>query len=255
MTVKHTATETKNVSVFLQSKGGVGKSFLAYFKLLTLDPDVSATVLLDSSQKANQNAVRHTNILGSQKVKIWDIYNNANEYKKSHFFDVFEKIAELPASDIILDIGAPESNVLREGLTTDQELTGENLKYVAQELGLNIIFNVVVSGADDNVNENINYFNAVNKLLGEYFPVNMLINDYTFKADGESDTLKQDLINNNIAGEEKIFIAGKSGNRNNDNPYLTIIRLANGEISLNDATANMSTRIRVKNILAPLKAV
>lgn len=252
MPKKQTAVDLKKVSVFLQSKGGVGKSFLAYFKLLTLDPSQAAVVLLDSSQKANQNATRHASILSHEKVKVWDIYNNTNEYKKSHFFDVFEKIAELPASFIILDIGAPESNVLREGLATDEELTGENLKYIADELGLEIIFNVVVSGADDNVNENLNYFGAVNELLGRFFTVNMLLNDYTFKADGESETLKNELVADGVVNDSNIFIAGKSGSRNNDNPYLTIIKLANGELSMEEATKSMSTRIRVKNILQPL---
>lgn len=250
-----TAPEVKKISVFLQSKGGVGKSFLAYFKLLTIDPNQAAVVLLDSSQKANQNAGRHASILGQEKVKVWDIYNNANEYKKSHFFDVFEKMAELPASFIILDIGAPESNVLREALASDEEVTGENLRYACEELGIEVIFNVVVSGADDNVNENLNYFEAVNKLLGRYFTVNMLINDYTFKADGESDLLKNELVADKVADVNQIFIAGKSGSRNNDNPYLTIIKLANGDLSLEEACKNMSTRIRVKNILEPLKTV
>ncbi len=245
----------KKVSVFLQTKGGVGKSFLGYFKMLGSDPQKVAVVLLDSSQKANQNKTRHARILGEQNVKVADIYNAASEYKKSHFFQVFEDIAALTPEVVILDVGAPESNVLREALEHDEEVTGENLHYVAEELGMEIIFNVVVSGADDNVNENIDYFAAVNDHLKAFFPVNMLINDVTFKADGESERMRKELVEDGLVTEDQIRVVGKSGSRNNDNAYLEVMAVANGDKSLDDAKKNMSARIRLRNILEPLASV
>lgn len=247
--------QQKKVSVFLQAKGGVGKSFLAFFKLLTVEPEKTAVILLDSSQKANQNAGRHRKVVGEKNVKTWDIYNSAHEYKKSHFFDVFENCAGLEAQNIILDFGAPESNVLREALSSDEEVTGENLRYVADELSLDISFNVVVSGADDNVNENIDYFKAINQALNQYFPVRMLINDYTFKADGDSELLKNALLEKGVASENQLSIVGKTGNRNNDNAYLIIASIANGETTLEDGRKNMSVRIRLRNLTEPLASL
>ena len=114
---------------------------------------------------------------------------------------------------VILDIGAPESNVLREALETDDELTGENLKYITDELDLELIFNVIVSGADDNVNENLNYYGALAKSLESYFKVNMLINDVTFKADKESEALRERLIEKGSGDENNIIVVGKTGQR------------------------------------------
>ena len=245
----------KQVSIFLQAKGGVGKSFMGYFKMLTSEPEKTAVVLLDSSQKANQNADRHARVLGQENVHVVDIYNAAAEYKKAHFFTVFEGIAQIDRPLVILDIGAPESNVLREALETDEELTGENLKYIAEDLGLDMTFNVIVSGADDNVNENLNYYVALSNSLAHFFKVNMLINDVTFKADKESEALRTRLIEKGLGNESNILIVGKSGHRNNDNPFLTIMSVANGETTLEDAQKSIAARIRLRNMLEPLAAV
>lgn len=245
----------KQVSIFLQAKGGVGKSFMGYFKMLTSDAEKTAVVILDSSQKANQNADRHIKALGEENVQVVNIYNAAGEYKKSHFFTIFGEIAEIDRSLVILDIGAPESNVLREALETDDELTGENLKYITDELNLELIFNVIVSGADDNVNENLNYYGALAKSLESYFKVNMLINDVTFKADKESEALRERLIEKGSGDENNIIVVGKTGQRYNDNPFLTIMSVANGETTLEDANKNLAARIRLRNMLQPLALV
>lgn len=244
----------KKISIFLQAKGGVGKSWLSFFKTLSEQSQDAnlAAVLLDSSQKANQNAMRFIKALGENNVFIVDIYNKNAEYKKSHFFNVFEFIAKQPQQHIILDMGAPESNVFREAIQTDLELTPENIKFLCDDLNLDMKFNVVVSGADDNVNENIDYFNALNKAFKDILPVNCLLNDYTFKAEGESDILSAKLIDNNLASLENIKIVGKSGNRNNDNPYYDIIAVANAEKTLDEANTSMATKIRLRNIMNSL---
>lgn len=246
---------SKQVSIFLQAKGGVGKSFIGYFKVLGSEAGKTAVFLLDSSQKANQNADRHAKLLGSENVHVVNIYNAASEYKRSHFFDIFEAVSKIDRPLVILDIGAPESNVLREALETDEELTGENLKFIAGDLGLDMTFNVIVSGADDNVNENLNYYVALSNTLAAHFKVNMLINDVTFKADRESEALRTRLIEKGLGNESNIMIVGKSGHRNNDNPFLTIMSVANGETSLEDAQKSMSARIRLRKMLEPLAAV
>lgn len=244
----------KQVSIFLQSKGGVGKSWVSFFKMLNEKQNEKniGVVLLDSSQKANQNLDRYTKILGSQNVYVWNIYNHSNEYKKSHFFNVFESIAELKQNDIILDVGAPESNVLREAIENDIEVNAQNLKFVADELNLDLVFNVVISGADDNVNENLDYFNALNQKMNGLLKVNCLVNDHTFKADKDAENLVERLIDSKIAKSEQIKIVGRSGIRNNDNPYLDIISVANAEKSLDDAFKSMATKIRLRNIFTPL---
>lgn len=244
----------KQVSVFLQSKGGVGKSWVSFFKMLNEKQNEKnlAVVLLDSSQKANQNYDRHVKVLGEENVRVWNIYNQANEYKKSHFFNVFEGIAELKQSYVILDVGAPESNVLREAIEHDAEVNAENLKFLSDELNLDITFNVVVSGADDNVNENIDFFNALNQNMEGYLKVNCLINDHSFKGDGDADTLMQSLVNGAVAKPEQIRIVGRSGVRSNDNPYLQIISLANAELTLNEALKSMATKIRLRHIFSSL---
>lgn len=244
----------KQVSIFLQSKGGVGKSWVSFFKMLNEKQNEKniGVVLLDSSQKANQNLDRYSKILGNDNVYVWNIYNHSNEYKKSHFFNVFESIAELQQSYIILDVGAPESNVLREAIEHDKEVNAENFKFLADELNLDLTFNVVVSGADDNVNENLDYFNALNQKMSGLLKVNCLVNDHTFKGDNDAENLAKKLIEIGIAKGEQIKIVGRSGIRNNDNPYLDIISVANAEKSLDDALKSMATKIRLRNIFAPL---
>lgn len=244
----------KQVSIFLQSKGGVGKSWVSFFKMLNEKQNGKniGVVLLDSSQKANQNLDRYSKILGEENVYVWNIYNQASEYKKSHFFNVFENIAELKQDYVILDVGAPESNVLREAIEHDKEVNAENFKYLADELNLDLIFNVVVSGADDNVNENLDYFNALNSKMKGLLKVNCLINDHTFKGDNDAENLAKKLIEIGIANGEQIKIVGRSGIRNNDNPYLDIIAVANAEKSIEEAFKSMATKIRLRNIFVPL---
>jgi hypothetical protein len=253
MTKKSSAK--KKVSIFLQAKGGVGKSFISYFKMLDSDPEKVAVVLLDSSQKANQNKDRHIKVLGDGKVFSTNIYNSSSEYKKNHFFDVFEKIAGLSQENVILDVGAPESNVFREALATDEDFSGEGLAMIADDLGLDMVFNVLISGADDNVNENMDYFTVLNQYLSGHLKVNMVINDVTFKSDGDSDRLAQAIVADGLCSPDQVVVVGKSGNRNNDNAYLTIMAVANGDSSLADAQQKVGTRIRLRRMLEPLKAL
>lgn len=245
----------KKVSVFLQAKGGVGKSFLGYLRVLASDTHNTAAVLLDSSQKANQNAGRHTKTLGAENVHVLNIDSANHEYKRNHFFDIFEQVSMIDRPFVILDIGAPESHVFRTALEYDNEMTAENLKYMADDLGLELTFNVVVSGADDNINENLNYFVALDKALKDYFRVNMLINDVTFKEDNDSESLRNDLISESVASEQNVFIVGQSGQRHNDNAYLTIMSLANGDVTLDEARKSIGARIRLRNMLEPLALV
>jgi hypothetical protein len=245
----------KNVSIICQAKGGVGKTFITGMLIHKhiVDENPISLVLLDSSQKANQNKERFSKLVPD--VKVWDIYNTSNEYKRSHFFEVFGSITKLPTNDVICDFGAPESSIFREALESDRELTPENLLEISNDLGIELTFNVVVSGADDNVSENIDYFNSLNKQLGDFFKVNCLINDYTFKSDDSSRILAEKLADLEIAKPEQIRIVGYTGNRINDNGYIVLIQLMNCDLTYLEAIQNIPAKIRLRNMFQQLNGL
>ena len=244
------------MSVFAQSKGGVGKSFICYFKTLTCDLNDVAVVLLDSSDKSTENSKKYSALLGESNVNVANIYSAKNVYTKSNFYNIFEGIAGLPQGSVIVDMGAPESNVLREGLMeARQELSGEELSLITKELDLEVIFNVVVSGAQDQIDRNLEYFASLKKGLGDYFRLNLVINDVFFDDDGESDELKQTLIADGLAAEENIFIAGQTGKRYDDQTYYKLMSVLNGEESLEAVNQSVVSRIRMRKILEPLKTL
>ena len=83
----------------------------------------------------------------------------------------------------------------------------------------------------------------------------MVINDVTFKSDGDSDRLAQAIVADGLCSPDQVVVVGKSGNRNNDNAYLTMMAVANGDSSLADSQQKVGTRIRLRRMLEPLKAL
>lgn len=251
----------KKVSICCQSKGGTGKStvsILAIYSKLKSNENV-ISILIDSSLKAKQNLERSKQILGESNVKDWSVTGiNSDELKKANFFNVFTEIAKITSGDasIVIDLGAGESHTLRQSfIQDDAEFSPENLSLLAQQYEMEIIFNVIVSGSDDCVNENLEYFDAINRSCKAFFVVNCIINDYTLKNEGDSIILKSKILNAGLAEESQIIITGYTGNRLMDNPYLEILSVLNAEKSINDSSLGFGTNLRLNKILNQLKTV
>jgi hypothetical protein len=251
----------KKISIFLQSKGGTGKSTIAtlaiYSKMQSNETVYS--ILVDSSLKAKQNLERHIQILGESNVKDWAITGiNSDELKKANFFDIFEEIAKMGHDNdsFVIDLGAGESHTKRQSfIQENSEFSPENLAFFAQQEQMEIRFNVIVSGSDDCVNENLEYFDSINKSCKSYFEVNCIINDYTLKNEGDSSKLKAKIIASGLAEEGQVIITGYTGNRLMDNPYLEILSILNTEKSIIDPNLSFGTKLRLNKILTQLKTV
>lgn len=243
----------KTVKIFCQAKGGVGKSFITYFKMLELkSKSVDAEViLLDSSQKADQNKDRLTKVFGKEKIHVLDIKNQNNELKRIQIYDVLQFASTLKSTNILIDFGASESTILGEALEYDKEFDVENFKYIASELNIMLEFNVLISGSSDNIKETIKYFELFSSIFSKDFKVIGLVNDYTFQADNDSGKL-EDILKAN----HNVQVVGTSGNRSADTVYDIIKKIANSDISIEEAMSkNIASRFRINNMLKQLEAV
>ncbi len=121
----------------IQSKGGAGKSFHTYFRALSELDGNSLFVDVDSS---TQTSTRQLKFLGNERVETLSLLDKRDVLVRDAFLGYMESIAQCNFNKVYFDFGAAESQQL-PALLRDIPMAE-----FCDELGFELIFNVVVGG-------------------------------------------------------------------------------------------------------------
>ena len=174
----------KNLHFIIQSKGGVGKSCLAYlFALSNEDNDKSLFIDNDSSTKTSS---RQLQFLEDSRVETISLLDGRDVLVRDRMVSILEDLSESPFTDIYFDFGAPESEQFPALLERDLPF-----KEFCQELDLKAIFHVVIGGGGA-FRSSVNYLNKMMDVAPSNFPIIVWENKTSFRnLDQNSNDLKE----------------------------------------------------------------
>lgn len=166
----------KTIHFIIQSKGGVGKSFLTYlFALKNEDNQQVAFFDLDSSTTTTErqlkflkskNRVFQISLLDERKKIIRDRLLTSIKYLSEMAFEVF-----------FLDFGASESEQLPALFSLDFNV--KTLKKFEKKLNLSFVFHVVIAGNTAYVSS-MEFLDNVFRTLEQQFHLIVHPNEYSF---------------------------------------------------------------------------
>lgn len=165
----------KKVSLVIQSKGGVGKSLFLWFVAQLEKEKTSAFIDLDESTFTTAN--RLGKVVGENRVKHFKILNENKKLEREKILNLFEVIATTKSKQWFIDFGAPESEEFKRLLTYD--ISAQTLAEELASMGIQLNLYIVIAGRDALV-ASLNYYESIQKLVGEALPFVALLNEGTF---------------------------------------------------------------------------
>ncbi|AFK05580.1 hypothetical protein Emtol_0313 (plasmid) [Emticicia oligotrophica DSM 17448] len=167
----------KSIHFIIQSKGGVGKSFLTY--LIALKNQFNDSVAffdLDSSTETSVNQLKFL----KEKSRVYKI-SLLDERKKiirDRLLTIIKKITQISEiQDFYLDFGAPESEQLPALFSLDFKT--EALQKFANQIDAEFIFHVVIAGNTAYV-ASMEYIQTVIQTLSGSFKIIAHANENSF---------------------------------------------------------------------------
>ncbi|WP_211243789.1 hypothetical protein [Runella limosa] len=162
----------KQLNFILQSKGGVGKSFLVWL-LANQYKDNEAVIFIDLDNSTQTSNARLAGLVGQHRVSHYSILDENKKIEREEFLNMLQVFSQAEPNKIYVDFGAPESEEFLKFLR--YEFSADTLKEASDMLGVTITFSVVIAG-NDTVSACLNYSQALTTLAQDYFTVNWFYN-------------------------------------------------------------------------------
>jgi len=136
----------KKMNFILQSKGGSGKSMLAYLLALkNEDNPLTYFIDFDSSVKSSTQQLKFLQGRTPARFAKMNLLDERGKIDRQRLFENLQILAQKPYEEFFLDFGAPESEQFTSLFSKDYTI--EEFKQIADELDVEFIFNIVVQEA------------------------------------------------------------------------------------------------------------
>ncbi|MBL7967580.1 MAG: hypothetical protein JNK09_11315 [Prolixibacteraceae bacterium] len=169
----------KKMNFILQSKGGSGKSMLAYLLALKNEDNPLAYFIdFDSSVKSSTQQLKFLQGRTPARFAKMNLLDERGKIDRQRLFENLQILAQKPYEDFFLDFGAPESEQFTSLFSKDYTI--EEFKQIADELGVEFIFNIVVAGGSAYL-PCTNYLNNIAGLNQQNFRIVIFINEFSFQ--------------------------------------------------------------------------
>ncbi len=169
----HSIMMLKKLHFILQSKGGVGKSFLVWL-LAHREAQNEAVLFIDLDHSTQTTHTRLARVVGEDRVTHYSLLDEHKKIEREEFLNMLQAFSQAEGFDTLyLDFGAPESEEFLKFL--QYELSADILGEAAGMLGLSLTFNVVLAG-NDTVSACVKYARTLTGLLRGEFQVNWFLN-------------------------------------------------------------------------------
>lgn len=129
----------KELHFILQSKGGVGKSLLAY--LLGLANQHSEQTLFVDVDSSTETSTRQLKFLGEARMETLSLLNEKEVLVRDNLISYLESLSDSPFQRIYFDFGAPESEQVPALLERDLPF-----KEFTDAMNYQAVFHVVIGG-------------------------------------------------------------------------------------------------------------
>ncbi|TDE09807.1 hypothetical protein [Dyadobacter psychrotolerans] len=166
---------TKKFNFIIQSKGGVGKSFLTYI-LGVKHEDNKDTYLLDVDGSTKTSTKQLKFLHDQKRIGKIDLLDKQERIARDKLFGSIEEIAELSYTNYILDFGAPECEQLPALFSRD--VNQEDLKAFADYLNIELVFHVIIAGGTA-YTACVEYLNSIVRVVGKEFKIVVWMNENT----------------------------------------------------------------------------
>lgn len=167
----------KTFHFIVQSKGGVGKSFLTY--LLATKYTEQEDMLFCDADSSTQTSTKQLRFLAGNRLANINLLDERKKIARDKIFEILQELNEMPYSKIVIDFGAPESEQLPALVSVD--FTPEDLREFAQFLEANFVLNVVIAGGTAYASS-AQYLVSIVKAFKELFTIKVWINESTFEG-------------------------------------------------------------------------
>lgn len=167
----------KQVHFIVQSKGGVGKSFLTYLIALKNQFETNAAFFdLDSSTQTSVNQLKF--LKDKNRVYKISLLDDRKKIIRDRLFTSIKKIVEIPDfQTYFLDFGAPESEQLPALFSIDFKASA--LKKFENQINTTFIFHVVIAGNTAYM-ASMEYLKSMIQTLSGHFPIIAHANENSF---------------------------------------------------------------------------
>jgi hypothetical protein len=155
----------KKIHFIAQAKGGVGKSLLMYLFALKFGHDSSIFFVdLDSSTESSK---RQLKFLPDSNMDVVNLSDDKDVLVRDRLISYLEQVSDSAFDQFFFDLGSPESAQLPALLRYDLPM-----KEFADELGLEIIFHIVIGGGSAYVASG-RYLDQIRDIAGTDFKINV----------------------------------------------------------------------------------
>lgn len=162
----------------LQSKGGVGKSFLTSLLALKYETDPNVYFVdLDSSVKTSSQQLKFLQGKNPPRFASMNLLDYRNKIDRQLLFENLLLLSQKDYTDFYLDFGAPESTEFPSLFSSDYTI--DEFKQIETELSVQFILNIVIAGGSS-YDACTTYLQHIIELVKENFEVNLYINQATF---------------------------------------------------------------------------
>lgn len=166
----------KTIHFIIQSKGGVGKSFLTYlYALKNQENPATAFFDLDSSTETSERQLKFLKEKG--RVYQVSLLDERRKIIRDRLLSSIKQIVEMEYQELFLDFGAPESEQLPALFSLDFSVTA--LKKFEEKLDVKFIFHIVIAGNTAYL-PTTEYLTTFHQTTGQNFSLIVHPNENTF---------------------------------------------------------------------------
>jgi hypothetical protein len=166
----------KTIHFIIQSKGGVGKSFLTYLYALKNQENAEVAFFdLDSSTETTERQLKFLKAKG--RVYQVSLLDERRKIIRDRLLSSIKQLVEMEYQELYLDFGAPESEQLPALFSFD--FSAAALKKFEIKLNVTFIFHIVIAGNTAYL-PSTEYLNVFHQTVGENFSMIVHPNEYTF---------------------------------------------------------------------------
>ena len=194
----------KNYYFNIQSKGGVGKSMLTYLQALKSEEmETAAFIDLDSSSHTRSKQLEFL----AHKGRVFEIelLDGIKRIDREQLFKVLEALNQTEYKELFIDFGSAESDQLLRLLTLDFSIN--EFKEFETMLEAAFTFNIVIAGGTS-FSSSLHYMQKISEAISGKFPVDIFLNDFTFRNSQDLITEIQAMSKNSKGQIKKVRLFG-----------------------------------------------
>ena len=164
----------------IQSKGGVGKSYLTYLLANKHRVETDAFFIDADAENKTSSSQNLTFLNGTSRLAFLSILDKENKIKRDLFTKMLERFGmdEFPYQKVFVDLGATESTQLLRLFSDDFDAS--ILKIMEEKYRLRYVFNVVIAG-NTAYTACVNFLEKVQQLFQENHTINIYANAEEFR--------------------------------------------------------------------------